>query len=34
MKYRAEYVIGDLQGCYAAYLDLLKKIYFDPAQDK
>ena len=34
MKYRAEYVIGDLQGCYAAYLDLLKKIDFDPAQDK
>ncbi|SJM72772.1 symmetrical bis(5'-nucleosyl)-tetraphosphatase [Psychrobacter piechaudii] len=34
MKYRSEYVIGDLQGCYAAYLDLLKKIDFDPAQDK
>ncbi|MUG31895.1 symmetrical bis(5'-nucleosyl)-tetraphosphatase [Psychrobacter sanguinis] len=34
MKYRAEYVIGDLQGCYAAYLELLDKIDFDPKQDK
>lgn len=34
MTYRAEYVIGDLQGCYAAYLDLLDKINFDPKQDK
>lgn len=34
MNYRAEYVIGDLQGCYAAFLDLLDEINFDPEQDK
>lgn len=34
MTYRAEYVIGDLQGCYAAYLNLLDKLDFDPKQDK
>lgn len=34
MSYRAEYVIGDLQGCYAAYVDLLDEIEFDPNQDK
>ncbi|PNK61672.1 symmetrical bis(5'-nucleosyl)-tetraphosphatase [Psychrobacter sp. FDAARGOS_221] len=34
MTYRAEYVIGDLQGCYAAFVDLLDKIQFDPNQDK
>lgn len=34
MTYRAEYVIGDLQGCYASYLDLLDELAFDPKQDK
>lgn len=34
MKYRHQYVIGDLQGCYAAYLQLLKTLEFDPTQDK
>ena len=34
MSYRAEYVVGDLQGCYAAYIDLLNILDFDPKQDK
>ncbi len=34
MSFRHQYVIGDLQGCYGAYRKLLKKIKFDPAQDK
>ncbi|MGP4733953.1 MULTISPECIES: symmetrical bis(5'-nucleosyl)-tetraphosphatase [unclassified Psychrobacter] len=34
MSFRHQYVIGDLQGCYAAYLQLLKTLDFDPAQDK
>jgi len=34
MSFRHQYVIGDLQGCYAAYLELLKVLDFDPAQDK
>lgn len=34
MNYRAEYVIGDLQGCYAGFLSLLDKLDFDPKQDK
>lgn len=32
--YRHQYVIGDIQGCYAAFLQLLKLIDFDPEQDK
>ena len=34
MSFRHQYVIGDLQGCYAAYLQLLKTLDFDPTQDK
>ena len=34
MSFRHQYVIGDLQGCYAAYLELLKTLDFDPNQDK
>lgn len=34
MNFRHQYVIGDLQGCHAAYLHLLKTLDFDPAQDK
>lgn len=34
MSYRHQYVIGDLQGCYAAYLQLLETLDFDPEQDK
>ena len=34
MSFRHQYVIGDLQGCYAAYLQLLKTLDFDPVQDK
>lgn len=34
MSFRHQYVIGDLQGCYAAYLKLLEKLDFDPTQDK
>lgn len=34
MSFRQQYVIGDLQGCYAAYLQLLEVLDFDPAQDK
>ena len=34
MSFRHQYVIGDLQGCYAAYLHLLKILDFDPKQDK
>lgn len=34
MSYRHQYVIGDLQGCYAAFLKLLKTLDFDPNQDK
>ena len=34
MSFRHQYVIGDLQGCYAAYLQLLKTLDFDPIQDK
>ncbi|MDN3454668.1 MULTISPECIES: symmetrical bis(5'-nucleosyl)-tetraphosphatase [unclassified Psychrobacter] len=33
MSFRHQYVIGDLQGCYAAYLKLLELLNFDPAQD-
>ena len=28
------YVIGDIQGCYAAFLELLQHITFDPAHDR
>lgn len=34
MSFRHQYVIGDLQGCHAAYLQLLETLDFDPAQDK
>ena len=34
MSFRHQYVIGDLQGCYAAYIQLLETLDFDPAQDK
>ncbi|MGE6481884.1 symmetrical bis(5'-nucleosyl)-tetraphosphatase [Psychrobacter namhaensis] len=34
MSFRHQYVIGDLQGCYAAYLQLLETLNFDPSQDK
>ena len=34
MSFRHQYVIGDLQGCHAAYKKLLKKLKFDPTQDK
>jgi bis(5'-nucleosyl)-tetraphosphatase (symmetrical) len=34
MSYRHQYVIGDLQGCHAAFLKLLKTLDFDPKQDK
>ncbi len=34
MSFRHQYVIGDLQGCYAAYLQLLEVLDFDPDQDK
>ena len=34
MGYRAQYVIGDLQGCYESYLALLDKLKFDPKKDK
>lgn len=34
MSFRHQYVIGDLQGCYGAYLQLLKALDFDPKQDK
>ncbi|MGP5203263.1 symmetrical bis(5'-nucleosyl)-tetraphosphatase [Psychrobacter aquimaris] len=34
MSFRHQYVIGDLQGCYAAYLHLLEILDFDPVQDK
>lgn len=34
MSFRHQYVIGDLQGCYAAFQQLLKTLDFDPAQDK
>ena len=32
--YRHQYVIGDIQGCYAALTALLKQIKFDESQDK
>lgn len=34
MSFRHQYVIGDLQGCYAAYLQLLEVLDFDPEQDR
>ena len=34
MSFRHQYVIGDLQGCHAAFQQLLKKLDFDPTQDK
>ncbi|OLF38308.1 MULTISPECIES: symmetrical bis(5'-nucleosyl)-tetraphosphatase [unclassified Psychrobacter] len=34
MSFRHQYVIGDLQGCYAAYQKLLETLNFDPTQDK
>ncbi|WP_201525998.1 MULTISPECIES: symmetrical bis(5'-nucleosyl)-tetraphosphatase [Psychrobacter] len=34
MIFRQQYVIGDLQGCYGAYRQLLKTLNFDPSQDK
>lgn len=34
MSFRHQYAIGDLQGCYAAYRQLLKSLDFDPKQDK
>lgn len=33
-RYRHEYIIGDLQGCYASFLALLAHIGFDERQDK
>jgi len=29
----ATYAVGDVQGCYAEFCDLLEKIHFDPTQD-
>jgi len=29
----ATYAIGDVQGCYAEFCDLLEKIHFDPTRD-
>lgn len=34
MSFRHQYVIGDLQGCYGAYRQLLSALDFDPTQDK
>ncbi len=34
MSFRHQYVIGDLQGCYAAFQQLLITLDFDPKQDK
>jgi bis(5'-nucleosyl)-tetraphosphatase (symmetrical) len=34
MSFRHQYVIGDLQGCHAAFRQLLQTLDFDPAQDK
>ncbi|WP_201536495.1 symmetrical bis(5'-nucleosyl)-tetraphosphatase [Psychrobacter ciconiae] len=34
MSFRHQYVIGDLQGCHAAYQQLLKSLKFDPEQDR
>ncbi|WP_367106985.1 symmetrical bis(5'-nucleosyl)-tetraphosphatase [uncultured Psychrobacter sp.] len=34
MSFRHQYVIGDLQGCHAAFQQLLKTLDFDPTQDK
>lgn len=34
MSFRHQYVIGDLQGCHAAYQQLLQSLDFDPEQDK
>ena len=34
MSFRHQYVIGDLQGCHAAFKHFLKKLDFDPNQDK
>ena len=34
MSFRHQYVIGDLQGCYAAYQKLLETLDFDPTRDK
>ena len=34
MSFRHQYVIGDLQGCYGAFEQLLKTLDFDPKQDK
>lgn len=34
MSFRHQYVIGDLQGCHAAFKKLLKTLDFDPKQDK
>lgn len=34
MIFRHQYVIGDLQGCYAAFQALLTRLDFDPTQDK
>ncbi len=34
MSFRHQYVIGDLQGCYTAFQQLLITLDFDPSQDK
>ena len=34
MGFRHQYVIGDLQGCYSAFQQLLHTLDFDPKQDK
>ncbi len=34
MSFRHQYVIGDLQGCHAAFRQLLNTLDFDPSQDK
>ena len=30
----SNYAIGDIQGCYREFIDLLNKIEFDPKEDK
>ena len=30
----SNYAIGDIQGCYGEFIDLLQKIEFDPEEDK
>ena len=30
----SNYAIGDIQGCYGEFIELLQKIEFDPEEDK